>query len=340
MKLSTYYKALGFNVMLSKEVRYLKAHQYFASAIFSTSSTMKKIVKLRNIYGDEVDIGGTGMDISRKLPPEIEACFPDYSLYDHTHYALGFLTRGCPKKCDFCIVPAKEGKLEMQTESFSGFVPPGWQNIMLLDNNLLGYANAHELLEEMVVNEYKVNFSQTLDIAYLDQYLYPILLKINSQNSRFTRKRIYFSLNHPGSIRQFEIRKSMLKGFGKDMVSVVAMYGFDTSLSGDYARWMMLRRLGLVTFFQEYWPIGGVAAQLPEPYFDMDLDEVIRLTFRSNGINWEKYLRWLNRLYFKTFGRYYQPLIETIYRYNNKTAIQRYLKHPGTLTSELYHSYL
>ena len=28
----------------------------------------------------------------------------------------------------------------------------------------------------------------------------------------------------------------------------------------------------------------------------MDLDRVIRLTFRSNGQNWEKYLRWLNRL--------------------------------------------
>jgi len=29
------------------------------------------------------------------------------------------------------------------------------------------------------------------------------------------------------------------------------------------------------------------------------------LTFRSNGQNWEKYLRWLNRLYYETFGRYY-----------------------------------
>ena len=132
----------------------------------------------------------------------------------------------------------------------------------------------------------------------------------------------------------------MLKGFGKDRVSVVSMYGFDTSLSQDYSRWKLLKRLHLVPFFQEYWPIEGIPAKVPEPFFDIELDEVIRLAFRSNGQNWEKYLRWLNRRYFQTFGRYYKPLVETIYRYNNKAQIQNYLTRPETLTSELYRSFL
>ena len=67
----------------------------------------------------------------------------------------------------------------------------------------------------------------------------------------------------------------------------------------------------------------------------MDLREVIRLTFRSNGYNWEKYLRWLNRLYFRRYGRYYRPLVEIIYRYNNKERIARYLRQPELLTTEL-----
>ena len=132
----------------------------------------------------------------------------------------------------------------------------------------------------------------------------------------------------------------MLKAFGEDMVSVVAMYGFNTSLSQDYSRWRLLRRLRLVPFFQEYWPIGGVPARLPKPFFDMELDPVIRLTFRSNGQNWEKYLRWLNGLYFRTFGRYYRPLVETIYRYNNKAGLNRYLDRPEMLTTELYRSFV
>lgn len=340
MKLSAYYKGQGLNVILSKKVAYIKAHRYVASAVFRTRSTIKKLAELRRIYGDDVEIGGSGVDLTRRLPEEIEACFPDYSLYGHTRYALGFLTRGCAKKCPFCVVPVKEGRLKLQVTSFSGFVPSDWKNVMLLDDNLLGFSDALGLLEEMALRGYKVNFSQTLDISYLNESLYRALLKIDSQNARFTRKRIYFSLNYPGTIRQFEKRKSMLKGFGKDRVSVVSLYGFDTSLSQDYSRWMMLRRLQLVPFFQEYWPIEGVSTKLPEPFFDMELDEVIRLTFRSNGQNWEKYLRWLNRFYFQTFGRYYRPLVEKIYRYNNKERIHRYLKRPETLTSELYRSYL
>jgi hypothetical protein len=339
MKLSAFYKGQGWNVILSKKVARIRGHRYLASAVFRTPSTMEKITELRKIYADDVDIAGSAVDLSRRLPAEVEACFPDYALYGHTRYALGFLTRGCPKKCPFCVVPAKEGRLKLQVSSFSSFVPPDWKNVMLLDDNLLCFSDAVELLEEMAARDYKVNFSQTLDISYLNEPLYRALLKIDSQNARFTRKRIYFSLNFPGTIRQFEQRKSMLKGFGKDRVSVVSLYGFDTTLSEDYRRWMMLRRLQLVPFFQEYWPIEGVPARLPEPFFDMDLDEVIRLTFRSNGHNWEKYLRWLNRLYFQTFGRYYRPLVDTIYRYNNKERIQRFLRRPETLSSELYRTY-
>jgi hypothetical protein len=131
----------------------------------------------------------------------------------------------------------------------------------------------------------------------------------------------------------------MLKGFGPDAVSVVCIYGFDTRLSQDYARWRMLRRFELVPFFQEYWPIPGVPGRLPTDFFDMDLNEVIRLTFRSNGQNWEKYLRRLNRLYFRTFGRCYRPLVEIIYRYNNRHRIERYLRNPSALTRKLYRSY-
>ena len=340
MKLSTFYKGQGFNVVLSKKVAYIKAHRYFASAVFRTPGTMAKVAALKTIYGNNVEIGGSGIDLTRRLPTDIEECFPDYSLYSHTSYALGFLTRGCSRKCSFCVVPLKEGELKLQVTSFSDFVPSGWKNIMLLDDNLLEFSDALGLLEEIVTSDYKINFSQTLDISCLNESLYSALLKIDSQNARFTRKQIYFSLNYPSAIQQYEKRKSMLKGFGKDRVSVVSMYGFNTSLSQDYSRWMMLRRMQLSPFFQEYWPIEDVPANIPEPFFDMELDEVIRLTFRSNGQNWEKYLRWLSRLYFQTFGRYYKPLIETIYRYNCKERINYYLKRPEILTSELYHSYL
>lgn len=339
MKLSTYYKKHGFEVLLERRPSYLKAEQYLASAVFHCEPTQRKVAELLAIYGAAVEMGGSGIDLAKRLPPEAEACFPDYRLYNHRRYALGFLTRGCPKRCAFCVVPAKEGLLKRTSARFSDFVPSGQRNVMLLDDNLLSFPDAESLLVEMIERRYAVNFSQTLDIAYLSPRIYELLRQVDYKNARFTRKRIYFSCNYSGTCRHFTDRKDMLKGFGLDAVCVVCIYGFDTTLSEDYQRWRMLRRLMLVPFFQEYWPIPGVSRRLPARFFDMDLNEVIRLTFRSNGQNWEKYLRWLNRLYFHTYGKYYLPLVKIIYRYNNRKRIRRYLRHPEVLTTELYRSY-
>lgn len=150
---------------------------------------------------------------------------------------------------------------------------------------------------------------------------------------------IYFSCNSAKTVKRFFDRKEILKGFGEDRVSVVAMYGFNTHLSEDYELLLMIKKLRLIPFLQEYHPIVDVPPRIPKNFFDMDMNAVIRLTFRSNGINWEKYLRWLNRLYFSTFGKYYLPLLKIIYKYNNKTGIHRYLKNPQLLTSDLYRIY-
>jgi hypothetical protein len=235
-------------------------------------------------------------------------------------------------------VPRKEGRLRRCPGGFDAFVPPGQKHVVLLDNNLLAHPAAAEMLRETVRRGYAVNFSQSLDIAYLTPPLFDILRQVDSRNARFTKRQFYFSVNDQSDIARFEQARPWLKSLGKDAVSVILLYGYNTRLSEDYARMWMLRRFALIPFFQEYWPLPGFPARQPDDFFDMDLREVIRLTFRSNGYNWEKYLRWLNRLYFRRYGRYYRPLVEIIYRYNNKERIVRYLRRPELLTMELYRS--
>lgn len=60
---------------------------------------------------DKVVKGGTGYDMHSKLPDEVDRLQPDYSLYPtiDNNTAYGFLTRGCPNKCFWCVVPKKEG---------------------------------------------------------------------------------------------------------------------------------------------------------------------------------------------------------------------------------------
>lgn len=54
------------------------------------------------LNADKVVCGGTGYDMHSSLPPEIDRLQPDYSLYPNIdkRTAYGFLTRGCPNRCN------------------------------------------------------------------------------------------------------------------------------------------------------------------------------------------------------------------------------------------------
>ena len=344
MKLSSHYRRLGWKVVLSRRrsagplVR-IDADRHVVSAVFHAEPSLRKVDSLSRMYGEQLEAGGSGISLEKRLAPEIETLFPDYSLYGHRLYALGFLTRGCNKRCAFCVVPGKEGPLKRLAQSFDAFVPPRQRNVVLLDDNLLSYPGVEELLMDMIRRRYAVNFNQTLDITYLNESNYSLLRRIDYRNARFDNRMIYFSLNYPNMIEHFRARRRMLQSFGRDCVTVVCIYGFDTSLSQDYERFYWLRRLQLIPFFAQYWPIPCVPARMPEDYFDADLNRMIRLTFRSNGYNWEKYLRWLNLRYFRSFGRFYRPLVEIIHRYNNKDRLEWFKQHPELMTDLLYRDF-
>ena len=123
MKLSSYYKAQGCRVILEKGMIHVRADLHLASTVFHCERSRRKIDRLRALHGKDIEIGGTGVDLRKRLPAAVEACFPDYGLYRHAGYALGFLTRGCHKRCAFCVVPEKEGAIKIQTGGFDEFVP-------------------------------------------------------------------------------------------------------------------------------------------------------------------------------------------------------------------------
>src|SRR5699024_5110253 len=62
--------------------------------------------------------GGTGYGPGPDLPDAIE----DYSLYpQYSETAYGFLSRGCPRGCGFCIVGGKEGRRSRKVADLSEF---------------------------------------------------------------------------------------------------------------------------------------------------------------------------------------------------------------------------
>lgn len=98
---------------------------------------------------DMIIAGGTGYDLTNKLPNEIEHQYPDYSIYPHHSEAYGFLTRGCPRNCPFCIVGEKEGRVSRHVADLSEFWR-GQEKIKLLDPNLLACKNHESLLQQLI----------------------------------------------------------------------------------------------------------------------------------------------------------------------------------------------
>ena len=128
MKISAYHKQLGDSVGFTIP----NPDIVYVSIVFK-----QKASYIKNLFPNaNIVYGGSGYDLHTILTPEIESLKPDYSLYPEIDYSMGFSTRGCIRKCHFCIVPEKEGYLSIAQHP-KLFHDYRFHKIMLLDNNLL-----------------------------------------------------------------------------------------------------------------------------------------------------------------------------------------------------------
>ena len=123
----------------------------------------------RQYNADHVIRGGTGYDIFSRLPKEIDDCQPDYSIYPTIPdtYSYGFLTRGCPNMCKWCVVPRKEGEIRPYWDIER--VANGKKKLVLMDNNILAAGDyAHEQLDKAINLKLRIDFNQALDARLVD----------------------------------------------------------------------------------------------------------------------------------------------------------------------------
>jgi hypothetical protein len=330
MKLSRYFKEQGRRVILRYKDCWLKGPEaVYASAVFHNHVTDKRISKLRRYYGESLMLGGSGVDINRRLPENIEKLPPDYDLYpEFSDRAIGFLTRGCPFRCAFCIVPVKEGRPRQVSDLDT--LLAGRRKLILLDDNILSHPKADDLLEQMISRNIKVNFTQTLDFRMLDRRKAALLRQIQCSNLRFTRSVYHFSLNNYKRVKQIARKYEMFRFTPQDNVEFICMYGFDTILAEDVARFRFLRSLpGAYVFMQQYQPILGGPPKVSIPFFDENaddlIDELVGIVFTQNMKSMEKYYRWVSKRYVETFGRLHKNLVDTIFKYNDRARKGKYI---------------
>jgi len=246
MKIAAWHKSkgdtVGFNISDPDKV--------YISTIFDWNGSQS--YGIPKLFNCTVEIGGSGVDIQKDLPGDIEHIMPDYSLYD-IDYSMGFTSRGCPNNCPFCIVPIKEGAITDHAY-ITEFLHPDHNKVILLDNNFLASPRWRGNLNYIIEHDIMVNFCQGNDIRRINEDNAKLLSETKFSNYKFNRKQMHFAWDIP------EIEKSVERGINIFNDAGVKPYnlmfyvlcGFNTSFEQDMYRVMRLREWGCDPFVMVY----------------------------------------------------------------------------------------
>lgn len=272
MKISDYYKSLGEPVEFVQPGQ--EYEKIYASAIFTKSKPICE--KLQDQYGDRIEIGGTGWDISKTLPEDIERMKPDYDLYNSemiykricrgigtkeakmkkaeqiVNAGMGFTSRGCIRNCGFCFVPKKEGNFR-QVAEIKDLINPRSNVLILHDNNLTADPNCIDKLHEIRDRGLIVDINQGCDIRLINEDIAKALSEVKHLRS------LHYAWDLMAYEKQvlkgIEILKKHIKAY-KHMCFMLV--GFNTEFEEDMYRFRKLKELGVDPFVMVYNNEGDV----------------------------------------------------------------------------------
>lgn len=240
MKISAYHKTKGDNVeWWNGLLHYDRVYQ--AKVFDDTYSKDNDWI----INADEIIKGGTGYGLDSVLPDEIEHIYPDYSLYGIEDTAYGFLTRGCPRHCPFCIVGDKEGLKSHQVAGLDEFWR-GQKEIVLLDPNITASKECEKLFDDLIDTNAWIEFNQGIDVRCLTD-------KGADQLNRMKTKMIHFAWDNY-EMKTYEKLKKVRPLLKKDMrkMTVYVLVNFNTTHEQDLERIYKLRELDYSPYVMIY----------------------------------------------------------------------------------------
>lgn len=183
MKISNYHKGRGHSVTLLDSYLGLDSYdKVYISKVFTFTNVPEGITSLPNVI-----IGGTGFfeDGGKNLPDEVEHNKPDYELYrnyangqiekgrsrssvsDYLDYSIGFSTRGCFRKCSFCV--NKKYHAAFVHSPIMEFYEPTKPYIYLWDDNFLSFDGWEPIFDELEATGKPFQFRQGLDIRIMTE---------------------------------------------------------------------------------------------------------------------------------------------------------------------------
>lgn len=286
-KLSAYHKSQGDSVEWANPL-FGHYDRVYKSKIFTFTPDNN------DVYDCEVVKGGTGYDIHTELPKDIDRLQPDYSIYPNVDNktAYGFLTRGCPNKCKWCVVPRKEGNVHPYMDIDEITLNGRRNKVILMDNNVLASDYGIAQLEKIADKGYKIDLNQGNSAKLVNDEIARLFARISWINGtiRFaadTHKQIaecerameridkyrgkpahYIIYTMIGEDMQEDYeRLSYFRSFPRVRIHAQPFRDFDNphqiipKWQRDMARWSMRRELWTTCDFKDFSPRKGFACR-------------------------------------------------------------------------------
>lgn len=236
MRISGYYKSKGYDIEWADPMFGTGYDKVYMSKIFTFSPDISIP------FDCDVIRGGSGYDIKSRLPQEIESSLAmDYSLYPMYNFSVQFFSRGCIRRCPFCLVREKEGYIH-PVEPVE--MNPNGEWIEVLDNNF--FANP----EWKSAVGYLMKQSQPVKLHGVDIRI------MNEEQAYYLNK-----LKMKGTIHiAWDLPEIDLTNRLREMVKYVKPYkimcyvlvGYNSTIEQDLYRIETLRSFGIVPFVQPY----------------------------------------------------------------------------------------
>ena len=202
------------------------------------------------VNAKEIIKGGTGYGLDNKLPDEIEHMYPDYSLYPELtkDTAYGFLTRGCPNNCPFCIVCSKEGRCRHKVADLREWWN-GQKNIVLCDPNLLACRDHMDLLGQLADSRAWVDMNQGVDARMITEANIEALNRVKIKTIHFAWDLMDRSDQILKGLNMY-LEQGKIKDYRRRLVYVLTNY--NTSMEENLYRIYTLRDMGYDPFVMVY----------------------------------------------------------------------------------------
>ncbi len=264
MKLSAWHKRNGDSVEWYKPLFHGFPNEpldkVYMSKVFSFTPDYPYYINAR-----EISKGGSGYCIEWmggkeiyhiendiKLAKEIETIYPDYSIYyekmpEIRDTAYGFLTRGCPRCCNFCHVASKEGKCSVKVADLDTFWQ-GQKNIVLLDPNITACKDWKELFHQLIDSKAWIDFSQGIDIRLMTEEKAELITQMKIKNVHFAWDKYE---DKDIVIPKFKMFQE-ISGYDHRKMTVYILCNFNTTFEQDLDRVYTIRALGYNPYVMLY----------------------------------------------------------------------------------------